>query len=135
MCPAIDLYWFAGARLLRQYEGGVLDNLGQNMTADQAARGSNYGDIISDEQAITGGATPILGSSRPADHIPQDTSASNYITPPELNWAVWSSLIHGARGVIYFDHTFGGPAQSDDNITNPTIRQFSRDRLSQCILR
>src|SRR5262249_49204251 len=43
-------------------------------------------------------------------------STANYITPPELNWAVWSSLIHGARGIIYFNHTFAGPDQSDDNL-------------------
>src|SRR5262249_27592931 len=46
-------------------------------------------------------------------------STANYITPPELNWAVWSSLIHGARGIIYFNHTFAGPDQSDDNLAQP----------------
>jgi hypothetical protein len=24
--------------------------------------------------------------------------------------AVWSSIIHGARGIVYFNHSFGGPA-------------------------
>ena len=48
---------------------------------------------------------------------------------PELNWAVWSSLIHGARGIIYFNHTFAGPAHQTTILRNHTIRQFNRDRL------
>ena len=26
--------------------------------------------------------------------------------------AVWSSIIHGARGIVYFNHNFGGPCVS-----------------------
>ena len=118
---SVDEYWFAGAKS-NYYNtldaGGLLDNLGTNMTPDQAARGSNYGDIISDEEAITGGSTPLYGLVETGGPYTSDTSASTYITPAELNWAVWSSLIHGARGVIYFDHTFGGPAQSNNNMYN-----------------
>ncbi len=55
-------------------------------------------------------------TAAPTLPIQQD---STYITPPELNWAVWSSLIHGARGVIYFNHTFAGPALSNDNLASP----------------
>jgi len=25
---------------------------------------------------------------------------------------VWSSIIHGARGIIYFNHSFGGPCET-----------------------
>ena len=89
------------------------------MTTDQAARGSNYGDVISDERLATGGTTPIFGFVEDGGPYTQDTSASDYITPPELNWAVWSELIHGARGVIYFNHTFAGPEVSDDNLDQP----------------
>ena len=116
---SVDLYWFAGSRsgaLLGQ--GAVLDNL-SSMTVDQAARGSNYGDVISDERAATGGSTPIYGFVEDGGPYTEDTSAADYITPPELNWAVWSELIHGARGVIYFNHSFAGPAQSDDNLSQP----------------
>ncbi len=116
---SVDLYWFAGSRsgaLLG--EGAVLDNL-SSMTVDQAARGSNYGDVISDERAATGGSTPIYGFVEDGGPYIEDTSAADYITPPELNWAVWSELIHGARGVIYFNHSFAGPAQSDDNLSQP----------------
>ena len=117
---SLDLYWFAGAHASFWLSaGGVLDNLSGSMTTDQAARGSNYGDVISDERLATGGTTPIFGFVEDGGPYTQDTSASDYITPPELNWAVWSELIHGARGVIYFNHTFAGPEVSDDNLDQP----------------
>ena len=45
----------------------------------------------------------IRGSRSPhrQDHSPT-------ITPPQIRAAVWHSLIAGARGIIYFNHSFGG---------------------------
>jgi hypothetical protein len=117
---SVDLYWFTGAHdSTWQYVGGLLDNLGRSMTPDEMARGSNYGDLISEERSYTGGNSPLYAIVEDGGPYTIDTSASTYITPPELNWAVWSSLIHGARGVVYFNHTFAGPAQSDDNLADP----------------
>ena len=42
---------------------------------------------------------------------------ADYITPPELNWAAWSSIIHGARQIIYFNHSFTGSNEFDDNVS------------------
>jgi hypothetical protein len=33
-------------------------------------------------------------------------------TPAGIYAAVWNSLIAGARGIIYFDHSFGGPCET-----------------------
>ena len=118
-----DLYWFAGGKVGISYvlqAGGLLHNLGTNMTPDEVERGSSYGDMIDIERALQAAhPAPIFAFIEDGGPYNEDTSASDYITPPELNWAVWSSLIHGARGVIYFNHTFGGPAQSDDNLAQP----------------
>ena len=35
------------------------------------------------------------------------------IQPAELRSAVWHALIAGARGIIYFQHSFGGPCLGD----------------------
>ena len=43
------------------------------------------------------------------------------ITGPEIRGAVWHSLIAGARGIIYFQHSFGGPHAGDHH----TIRSNS----------
>ena len=41
------------------------------------------------------------------------------IQPAEVQAAVWQSLIAGARGLIYFNHTFGGPNQSQHILRDP----------------
>ena len=119
---SVDLYWFAGAHAsFWQQVGGMLYNLGHDMTPDQMARGSNYGDMIDVERSYQAGhfPAPITAYIEDGGPAAEDTSAADYITPPELNWAVWSSLIHGAQNIVYFNHTFAGPAQSDDNMAQP----------------
>lgn len=51
------------------------------------------------------------------------------ITAPELRAAVWHSLIAGARGILYFNHNFGGPCISQHVLRDacgamirPTVR-------------
>ena len=34
------------------------------------------------------------------------------LLPEEIKAAVWHSIIAGARGIIYFNHSFGGPDQT-----------------------
>jgi len=119
---SVDIYWFAGGKssnpILRQ--GGLIYNLGRDMTPDEAERGSNYGDMIDAERAFQGAhPAPIVAVIEDGGPYGEDTSASDYITPPELNWAVWSSIIHGARMIDYFNHTFAGPAPSQDNLAQP----------------
>ena len=41
------------------------------------------------------------------------------ITGPEIRAAVWSSLIHGARGIIYFNHSFGGTCPTQHILRDP----------------
>ena len=36
------------------------------------------------------------------------------IAPAEIRAAVWHSLIAGARGIIYFNHSFGGPCTTQN---------------------
>jgi hypothetical protein len=125
---SVDIYWFAGGKadaadgnqFATLYQGGLIYGLGQNMTPDQAERGSNYGDMVDIQRSFQTGhfPAPITQVIEDGGPFVQNTSASTYITPPELNWAVWSSLIHGARNIEYFNHTFGGPAQTDDNLAN-----------------
>ena len=85
---SVDQYFFTGANN-SYYQGslGNLDNLGKSATPDEVARGSNYGDLISYEEAASGGTTPIFALIETGGPSTSDTSAADYITPPELNWA------------------------------------------------
>jgi hypothetical protein len=116
-----DLYWFAGAEApFWKSVGGDLYQLGRDMTSDEMSRGSHYGDMVDWARSYqTTYSIPIYQIIETGGPYTENTSASNYITPPELNWAVWSSIIHGARGIIYFNHSFAGPGGSFDNLSDP----------------
>jgi len=88
------------------------------MTATQAECGCRYGDMVDRLRAFqTTYPAPIAQFVEDGGPYIQDTTAATYITPPEINWSVWSSIIHGARQIIYFNHSFAGPAQSNDNFS------------------
>ena len=111
---SVDFYFFAGQGSNLQYVAGLLDGLSGAESLDQMHRGNNYGDLITQQLEDTGGNSPIYSYIELGGPWLEDTSASYYITPEEVNWAAWSSLIHGARGIVYFNHTFAGPAQTND---------------------
>jgi hypothetical protein len=121
-----DIYWFAsvntsqGSSQLNYYAGGLIYNLGRNMVADEVRRGGHYGSMVDKIRPYQVGHYPapigqIVENGGPYG---EDATVASYATPPELNWGVWSSIIHGARFIVYFNHSFGGPAQSQDNFAN-----------------
>lgn len=46
---------------------------------------------------------PLLGGIETGGPYSFNTSTPTYIQPDQLNWAVWSSFIHGAQGIYYFN--------------------------------
>jgi hypothetical protein len=132
---SIDSYWFSNAND-SQYAwtgiGGVLYNggsYGQHpLTAAETECGCRYGDMLRPVFGTTVGlpsgkdqASWHATYPAPIFQYVEDSNTGAHadvnITRPEMNWAVWSSIIHGARGVIYFDHEFGGSCISDNYIT------------------
>ncbi len=120
-----DFYWFTDTNINSPWNAAPWNQcaqfygLNQDCTTDQAQRGSNYGSAIDAIRALESpsGGEPIWAFVE--DGYPGSGSDSLHITPSEMNWAIWSSIIHGARGVIYFNHSFSGPAQDDNNFENP----------------
>lgn len=121
---SVDLYWFSASRdpswsgYLMSGTGAAgpaMYNLGRLMTLDEAQRGSNYGDQIDIIRGYQNGHYPapivtVIETGDPFTADPGDGSC--YIQSTEINWAVWSSIIHGARAILWFDHNFSGPATS-----------------------
>lgn len=108
-----DLYWFAGSAASGpQQQGYAVENLatafGPNATADQMARGTNYGDMIDimrTWQTSPYSSSPIIAPYiETEDGLLTDTGVRE-IKPGELNWAAWATIIHGARGLLYFSAT------------------------------
>jgi hypothetical protein len=119
---SIDLYWesYSMASSPGLHQGGVIYNLGRDMTPDEMRRAYHYGDIVDRLRAYQVGyyPAPVLSYIENGGPMTEDTTAGTYIAPAELNATVWSSVIHGARGIVYFNHTFAGPAQSQNNFAN-----------------
>lgn len=115
--PGDDEYWFAAAPTgFGQFVGGTMYNGGTDLTTDQMARGDHYGDMIDTmrEWLVTYPAPVISAYIESSDGLLGEINRAR-ITPPQLNWAVWQTLVHGARGVLYFSTTsnFGDGATFD----------------------
>ena len=112
-----DIYWFAGSACSTiQYQGGLVETSNGSATADQMARGSNYGDMVdimrTDWLQPPASDAPIAPYIENSDGL--DTCTGHrLIQPPEMQWAVWSTIVHGARMIQYFgttgsyENTFG----------------------------
>jgi hypothetical protein len=123
-----DIYWEISAHESTHGVGDILSiggqiyRLGRNMTSDEALRPAHYGDQVdlyrSFQSTYTGPILQFVENGEPGNA----GSDLDYITPSEMNAAVWASIIHGARGIIYFNHTFCGSHQSHDNLARPFYR-------------
>lgn len=139
---SMDIYWFSGAgdTVVNPSLMGVLSQpmtfSGTGITTDQMKRGSHYGNMIDvfrswSNGTNTGNGDGMIGTSGATGRIPirvytenhngNFNEASDLILPTELNWSVWSQLIHGARMIDYFVYSgieSGGGITSQGFATN-----------------
>jgi hypothetical protein len=126
---ALDIYWMAGdaGGDGGAYNSGKVygfpDPPAALLTSDQRRRGCRYGDVVTwiresyrVYEAGFGQVNQRWYATYPAPTAvwietggPYDTNTTlaSYIQPAELNAAVWSTIIHGARMILYFGHNFG----------------------------
>jgi len=103
-----DNYWFTDPGICAPSQGGALVAGGNPLAPGECRLAANYGATV---ERLRGLVRPV--GSKPVwnfvevGHPFTDPSAPS-ITGPQIRAAVWSGLIHGARGVIYFNHSFGG---------------------------
>jgi len=118
-----DNYWFTDPNICGKGEGGAIVGYTRDLTGDECRLAANYGwtiDRLRNLQQPTA-RIPVWGfveNGHPSGDVPNTST----ITGAELRAAVWSSLIHGARGIIYFNHNFGGPC-----VTQHVIRDCGKD--------
>jgi len=117
---SVDTYWFTDGAICGHSEGGTLFdpdllvavNGAERLPAEICHRAANYGRTIDRVRSLVSpsGSKPVwsfveVGRPFSEDHYPT-------IKPEDVVAAVWSSLIHGARGIAYFNHSFAGPCLS-----------------------
>ncbi len=107
-----DNYWFSDPYICGISEGGTLVSPQRQLTTDECRKASNYGWTVEKIRSLVSPkASKPVWAFVEVGHPFTEASAPT-ITGPQIKAAVWSSLIHGARGVIYFNHNFGGPCLS-----------------------
>lgn len=107
-----DNYWFTDPFICGPGEGGAVLAGGKELESGKCRLAANYGWTVSKLRSLI---TPAL--SKPVWAFvevghPFTENEAPTITGPEIRAAVWSSLIHGARGIVYFNHSFGGDCQT-----------------------
>lgn len=104
-----DNYWFTDPNICGPSEGGTMLESPRRLTEQECRLPANYGWTVQRVRSLVSpaGSKPVwafIEVGQPFADSPED--------PPELaeiRAAAWSSLVHGARGVVYFGHSFGGP--------------------------
>ena len=108
-----DNYWFTDPDICQAYEGGVLKNDGADALPPSECRlAANYGLTTRHVRSLVRpwASLPIWNAVELGHPFSEQDAGT--ITGPQMRAAVWSSIINGARGIIYFVHNFGGPCLS-----------------------
>ncbi|WP_226761618.1 hypothetical protein [Arthrobacter sp. SO3] len=116
---SVDNYWFTDPNICGQSEGGGRLGGGRNLTDQECRLAANYGWTVDRVRSLVrpAGSKPVWAFVE-LGH-PAGEAAAPTITGPQVRAAVWSSLIHGARGIIYFNHSFGGDCQTQHILRDP----------------
>ncbi len=111
-----DVYWFTEGDVCSQYQGGNLLGLGRDLTSAECHRASNYGAQVARVRALDamdGKRMPVWSFVETGHPFDNNMGGARSIAPAEIRAAVWHSIIAGARGIIYFQHSFGGSCVGD----------------------
>ena len=115
-----DIYWFTEGDVCQASQGGVLLGLGRALTSAECHRASNYGAQVARVRfldGMDGVRQPVWTFVETGHPFNNSMNGHRSITAPEMRAAVWHSIIAGARGIIYFQHSFGGPCVGDHHTT------------------
>jgi hypothetical protein len=106
-----DIYWFSDPNVCTSMsEGPSLFGLNRPLTQAECRRAANYGYIVDRMRALDardGQRKPIWNFVEVSHPFNEAPPQSPNITDAQIRAAVWHSIIAGARGIIYFQHSFG----------------------------
>jgi hypothetical protein len=132
-----DLYWFTDPNQIGMVGPPWLPERGRQMALSEVRRAANYGyqiDRLRDLDARDGRRQPIWTLVEVGwPFVESAEQGGRAITAPEIRAAVWHSIIAGARGIVYFNHDFGGPCISQHVLRDtcgaavrPTVKAVNR---------
>jgi hypothetical protein len=131
-----DLYWFTDPNQIGMTAPPWLPEHGRQMTLSQVRRAANYGYQIDRVRALDrrdGRRKPIWAVIELGWPFTESgAQGARAISPAEIRAAVWHSLIAGARGILYFNHSFGGPEACQ---TQHILRDRCYTRVRSAVVR
>ncbi len=104
-----DVYWYTDPNVCYSASEGPAIGV----TRDTCRRAANYGrtmDRMREVDAMDGKRQPVYAFVEVGHPFPEDDLPT--INRDQIAGAVVNSLIHEARGILYFNHNFGGPCIS-----------------------
>lgn len=109
-----DNYWFTDPNICSSSEGGQLLPEPAPLASADCRLAANYGWTVERLRSLVepAGSKPVWAFVEVGR--PFSDAESRSITIPQIRGAVWSSLIHGARGIVYFNHSFSGDCASQN---------------------
>lgn len=103
-----DTYWFTDNDLMVASQGGTLLGLGRDLSPAETHIACNYGRTVDRVRNLLSPACskPVFGYVE----VAHESGIADWpdILPEQVVAAVWSCIIHGARGIVYFNHSFAG---------------------------
>ncbi|MFC7403019.1 hypothetical protein ACFQQD_11935 [Citricoccus sp. GCM10030269] len=104
-----DNYWFTDPNICAVHEGGTTLPEPRALTASECRLPANYGWTVQRLRNLMEprGSKPVWAFIEIGQPFQDGTEAPPSVA--QIRAAVWSSLVHGARGIVYFGHSFGGP--------------------------
>lgn len=103
-----DNYWFTDPNICGFAEGGTMLPQPRELSQAECRKAANYGWTVERLRGLIEplGSKPVWAFVEVGHPATEDFAPT--ITGPQARAAVWSSIIHGARGIVYFNHSFGG---------------------------
>jgi hypothetical protein len=103
-----DNYWFTDPNICGSSEGGSFLGKSRPLTSRECRLAANYGRTVSRVRSLVSPrrTMPVWGFVEVGHPASEDWTPT--INGTQIRAAVWSSIIHGARGIVYFNHSFGG---------------------------
>ena len=111
-----DAYFFTDNDVCDSSQAGGEPGI---VETDHCHVASNYGWIIDRLQGLVSppASKPVWAVVEVGHPFSEEDWPS--ITPPQIRAAVWQSIIAGARGIVYFNHSFGGPNPTQHALREP----------------
>jgi hypothetical protein len=132
-----DIYWFTDPHVCGSPAEGPrfygFEGI-RALTQAECRRARNYGDVVADMRRLDGmqgGRHPIWAFVEVGWPFTESAAqGGRAITPAEARAAVWHSLIAGARGILYFQHSFGGPCTTHFVLRENACYQAMIDQIT-----